>query len=206
MKVSILICSFGEAHWRELAIRRALPSAQAQKEAHEIRAFHEPEGTLASVRNAAARKATGDVLCFLDADDELAPGFLRSMAEARSQRDTDALLYPAVQYVYGKRVDEPVMLGHGLPLIELNRCVIGTLVPRDLFLRVGGFADLPALEDWHLWLRCSRHVPLVAVPGAVYRVHVRERSRNADQSLYRQIRSEFERDAASDGGASVVVP
>lgn len=192
MTVSVLICTYGEPRWRELAITRALPSAQAQKDALEVRAFHEPNGTLASVRNAAAREAVGSFLCFLDADDELAPGYVAAMREAGAERSTGALYYPAVQYIYGRREDPPAMLGANRPLTELNRAVIGTLVPRALFLKLGGFKDLPALEDWEMWLRCSRHVPLVPVPEAVYRVRVRAGSRNADQGLYWQIRREFE--------------
>lgn len=195
MKVSILICSFGEDHWRRLAVDRALPSAQGQG-AHEVRAWHSPNATLAETRNTAARVATGDVLCFLDADDELEPGYLDAMRETRAQRDTDALLIPWVRYIYGLRVDPPVLPGLGLPLIEINRAVIGTLVPRDLFLDVGGFGDEPIYEDWDLWLRCSREVELVDVPKAIYRVHNdfggRNMKRSEQRRWYDEIRSRYD--------------
>jgi glycosyltransferase involved in cell wall biosynthesis len=207
VNVSILICTFGEAKWRDLAINRALRSAQSQKEAFEVNAWHEPDGTLASSRNAAAKEASGDYLCFLDADDELAPGYIEAMIAAwwRVVDTTSAVLplpeqalyVPAVQYVYrdkdGEREEsEPQLLNTGRPLVEINRAVIGSPVPRQLFLDLQGFKDLPALEDWELWLRVSRFLPLIDVPDAVYRAFVRPGSRNADQSLYWKIRREFE--------------
>lgn len=192
MTVSIVVATFGEASWQRLARQRAIPSAAGQG-AFEIIPVHldGPSGTLANARNLGAWKANGDWLCFLDADDELAPGYLQAMTAALPE--ADALLVPAVQYVHLRRTTEPVVLNDGRPLTEINRAVIGTLIQRKLFLDLGGFNDLPALEDWELWLRAERAgARLVDVPDAVYRVHVQRRSRNADQSLYWDIRREFE--------------
>jgi glycosyltransferase involved in cell wall biosynthesis len=201
LKVSILICTYGEVRWQRLAMERALPSAENQG-AHEVRAWHMPgeaepgQSSLSVVRNTAARDASGDVLCFLDADDELEPGYLDAMRETRSQRDRDALLIPWVRYIHGRRVDEPILPGLGRPLIELNRAVIGSLVPRDLFLNVGGFGEEPIYEDWDLWLRCSQHLELVDVPKAVYRVHADVGGRNMQRAeqrrWYDEIRARYE--------------
>ncbi len=176
--VSVLVCTYGEDRWRVLAAQRAIPSAQRQG-AVEVVAYHYPEGTLADCRNTAGAAATGDYLCFLDADDELAPGYVAAMRETAAQERQEALYYPAVQYCRAGREDKPTLLGGGRPLIDLNRAVIGTLVPRRLFLELGGFGEEPIYEDWALWLRCSEHVPLVPVEAAVYRVNVRSASRNS---------------------------
>lgn len=183
--VSVLICTFGADSWRKLAVTRALPSAQRQG-AVEVVAYHSPDGTLAQCRNAAGAAATGELLCFLDADDELAPGYVSAMRDAATESGTEALYYPAVQYCRHGYWDEPALLGNGLPLIDLNRAVIGSLVPRDLFLKLGGFGEEPIYEDWALWLRCSEHVPLVPVEAAVYRVNVKRRTRNENPKLGRE--------------------
>ena len=47
--------------------------------------FHDPDGTIASVRNELANTAKGEWLLFLDADDELAPGYLDAMTRALGQ-------------------------------------------------------------------------------------------------------------------------
>lgn len=197
VSISILICTYGEDVWRKLALRRAIPSTNRQgadevKNLHLVKGPHGQEPTLAQVRNMAAKLATGSHLCFLDADDELAPGYIRAMREEAAQ-SAQALLYPAVQYVTAEEEQEPVMLGAGRPLIDLNRAVIGSLVPRQLFHDVGGFGEEPIYEDWSLWLRCSQYVPLIGVPDAIYRAHARLKSRNAGPlaaEWYRRIRAE----------------
>lgn len=192
---SILICTYGDEDWVDLAYSRAYPSALAQG-ALEVVVHHDPGGTLADSRNQAAADAEGEWLCFLDADDELADDYLEFMAEAwmlgAITDDWSPLLVPAVSYVnpQGKAMP-PRVLNDGRPLGEVNRAVIGTLVRRSLFLELGGFRDLPALEDWALWMACERAGSrLVDVPAAVYRVWARPMSRNSDQSLYHQLRAE----------------
>lgn len=238
---SILIGTYGDSRWEQLALERAYPSAQEQG-AREVLVAHEPSGTIASVRNNLAARAEGTLLCHLDADDELAPGYLAAMRAAvecehrwhdfpvldtnpeqygrecvlcglqqgRSgvtylvdlDEDTGRLLQggtlpatdwvedpslvkprllvPSVQYVHPDgREEKPRIPNRPLrPLVEINRAVIGTLVPRALFLEVGGFTEgCEPWEDWELWLRCERAgAKLVEVPGAVYRAHVREGS------------------------------
>src|SRR3990172_10108928 len=101
MNVSICIATFGDSRWRDLPYSRAYPSALDQG-AHEIIMEHQPEGTVASSRNAAAEKAKGDWLCFLDADDELAQGYLSAMRRVYEREQLPAgsqlLLTPAVHF------------------------------------------------------------------------------------------------------------
>lgn len=202
MNVSVLVCTFGADRWRRAAMR-AMRSAQ-QQGAHEVLAFHGDAGLeLHEVRNGAARAASGDWLCFLDADDQLAPGYVLAMK--LEGLAGPGVLYPAVQYVYEDgREAAPAMLGSKRRLIDLNRAVVGSLVPRDLFLEVGGFGPEPIYEDWDLWLRCSQHVALRPVPDAVYRVFMRSRSRNLASNLHRhwyhEIRNRYLEEGVRPGG------
>lgn len=194
--ISVLICSHGDDSWRRLGAERALPSALFQG-ADEVRHWHAPELSLAEVRNAAAAEAVGSLLCFLDADDELGPAFIPAMREAAAQRvlEGPALLYPWAQFIERGRERRPGSLNQHRPLIEINRAVIGSVVPRDLFLEVGGFGEEPIYEDWSLWLKLSELIPLVEVPKAVYRIH-RGQGRNLSRELmeewYWRIRREHE--------------
>src|SRR3990172_9341450 len=99
MNVSICIATFGDSRWRDLAYSRAYPSALEQG-AHEIIVEHQPEGTVASSRNAAAGRARGACPCFLDAHDEPAQGYLRGMGRVYEREQLSAgsrlLLTPAV--------------------------------------------------------------------------------------------------------------
>lgn len=107
------------------------------------------------------------------------------------------LLQPATSYVdeHGNAT-EPSLIP-AKPLLDGNYLVIGTLVPRRLFLEVGGFTDWPLYEDWDLWLRCTRAGARVAqVPRAVYRAHVRGGSRNrpplsVQRRYFEEIREQY---------------
>lgn len=204
MTFSILIGTHGEARWAELAWDRAYSSADTQG-AMEVIIRHEPKASLAVVRNRMAKDSIGEMLVFLDADDELAPGYIdamRTQVAARpgqvwtesgprpvrsSELRPHHLLVPAVQYVNGDRETEPAVPQQGR-WPQLNECVIGTAVPRSLFFNVGGFRELPSLEDYDLWLRCwDAGAKLTYVTDAVYRAFVSEEGRNRDQSCYARI-------------------
>ncbi len=198
MTVSIAIATHGDKKWAKLAEGRAYPSALEQ-DALEVVLWHEDNGTLASARNATAQAAAGDWLCFLDGDDELDPGYLDAMratmrfwnlARPGDLRDNPLLLVPAVEYV-PSRGAVPSIPDWGRSLIDLNCAVIGTLIPRRLFLELGGFRDLSSLEDWDLWIRAVKAgARMVPVTDAIYRAFVGTGTRNADQSPYHGLRAE----------------
>lgn len=196
MRVSVCIGTFGEASWQDTAALWALPSVEGQG-AEEVLVRHEPEGTLASCRNALAREARGDWLCFLDADDALGPGYLDAMG--KSMPEGRALLYPAVQFVAHRRqaIKRPRMIPE-MDLRTGNFMVIGTLVQREVFEEVGGFHEWSLYEDWCLWQRCWKvgAIPR-AVPEAVYVAQMRAGSRNRSPSRSEKLRLHFEIVAAN---------
>lgn len=207
MNVTVCICTHGTREWSDLAERVALPSAREQG-AHQIVSHHYWDtGTLAEARNFAAEQATGDWLCFLDADDRLAPGYLAAMQAAMRHwnlarrtdlTDNPLLLLPAVQYVHddGRSAAAPVVPAWGRSVVDVNAGVIGTLVPRQLFREVGGFREFAMYEDWDLWLRCLiAGARPIAVPEAVYLADAAPgRNAQADAALgtYWTIRREHE--------------
>ena len=198
MIFSIVIATHGDERWEELALTRSLPSAQAQ--GCEVLVGHDPDGTRAEVRNALSEKATGDWIITLDADDELAPGYVTAMDDAAKDTWPEGnLLTPMVQYVKRNRAEHPkflreVHLGLG------NWMVVGTAVPRDLLREVGGWRTftgsgvLNQWDDWDLWIRCVKAgAGIVKVPGAVYVAHVSnsphyKRTRSQTQAWLKEIR------------------
>lgn len=176
MNISIVISTYGDEAWRDLAMSRAYPSALDQG-AYEIVVGHDDHATIAEVRNALADKASGDWLCFLDADDELGTHYLGAMRRAYEQRrgtgEVPPLLTPAVSYVH-KGKPRPPRFPPGSDITNDNFLVVGTLVDRDLFMSVGGFEDYPhGFEDWSLWAKCWKAgAEIIQVKRAIYFAHI----------------------------------
>lgn len=195
MTIAVIVSTFGDPTWTKLAAARAIPSATAQAgPAHDILYNH--GDTLAAARNTGAQQTGADWLCFLDADDELEPGYLHAMEqEIDGLAPGDWLLQPATRGVVDGHVEPVATVIPRRRLIDGNYLIIGTLVRRQQFLRVGGFHEWDCYEDWDLWLRCwldgAESTP---VPEAIYRVHIRADSRNNGErsqqiDLYNQIRN-----------------
>lgn len=178
--ISIVITTYGADHWKEVATKRAIPSAKAQN-AYEVIYWHDPVNEIGPARNTAAEQATGEWLLFLDADDELAEGYVEAMTGAicDPRRPEPAMLQPAVRYWRKGRPMNPTMI----PIKDLrvdNFLVIGTVVRRSLFTRVGGFNDYPhGFEDWSLWAKCWKAgAQVFPVPKAIYDAHVNPQSKH----------------------------
>ncbi len=169
MSISVIVATYGDTEWVKVADERAIPSIEDE---YEMVPVHLHLGTISASRNAAAKLSRGGWLCFLDADDELAPGYIRAMETAVEQQPnaTRLLFTPAVSTVRNGRGSTPTFFRE-VPLRQANWLVVGTLIHKDLFWEVGGFPEAEhGLEDWALWSKCARvGATVVKVPDAVYR-------------------------------------
>ena len=135
----------------------------------------------AHARNAGAAAATGDALLFVDADDEVAPGWLAAMGEALARHD-----FVACRYDSDTLNPEWTRRTHANPQRDgLSRYDYPDYLPhagggglgvrRTVHAAAGGFDEtMPALEDTDYCWRLQRagHA-LVFVPGAVVRIRHR---------------------------------
>lgn len=178
MDVTILVSTFGERHWQLLARQRAIPSA----ERFDVPVVHVHGESLHEARNEAVARAETEWVCHLDADDQLEDGYF----DAAAVSDAD-LRVPAVRYITKRSPPAaymPAVYGHNHfcepeCLREGNWLVVGTVARKELIESVGGWRDWPVYEDYDLWVRCwLAGATIEAVPGAVYRAHVRNDSRN----------------------------
>lgn len=178
--ISVIVATYGEQHWEQLARDRALPSVGDTRIFKNIICWHEPDGTRATSLNNGAKYSTGDWLIFLDADDELAPGYVGAMRRALEQNPDGRVLFtPAVQQVRKGNPSAPFFFPE-CDLTTGNWLVIGTMINREFFLSLGGFRDHPhGLEDFNLWARAVRAgATIVKVPDAIYRAHYNPRSKH----------------------------
>ena len=190
---TICIGTFGETEWVKLATERAIPSAEAQG----VPVIHRHGTTLAQARNEALAMVGTEWVVFLDADDELSPGYIEALAAG-----TADLRAPAVSYVKNGRPREarvPRVAGHthdcSADCLRVgNWLVIGSAVRTDLAREVGGFREFRWSEDWDLWQRCwLAGATIEAIPAAVYVAHWRHDSRNRapDQAFRNRIHREI---------------
>lgn len=199
--VGVVIATFGDdKKWAPLA-ERALASVERQTlQPHQIILYHGE--TLAEARNSAIKELDTPRVVVLDADDELDENYLKHMM-AMQRGD---VRWPSTLGVYpdGSEDDAPVLIEPKRNLLVGNHCVIGSMFRKHIFEKVGGFRDLPMLEDWDLWIRMwlegCRFAPC---PEAIYRVHVNPNSRNTDLPehgrIYTQIQRTYEQEAAAKG-------
>ena len=178
MDVSVIIGTFGDPEWQQLADRAA---ASAEDQADEVICVH--GDTLAQARNEGLRMAGGEYVIHLDADDTLEPGYVGHLLTG-----TADLRAPAVRYVtetgHARSAHVPKVAGHthdctGDCLPFGNWLVVGTMVRAQLLKDVGGWEEWPIYEDWAAFARCWVAGGTVeAIPAAVYRATWRPGSRN----------------------------
>lgn len=202
MDVTVVVATFGDETWADLARSRSIPSAEAL----DVPVVHEHASTLHEARNAGLAQVHTEWVCHLDADDELEPGYFDAMATGSAD-----LRAPAVRYLrtvlHLPSATIPRVAGHEHActaecLTFGNWLVIGTLARAELVRSVGGWHDWPVYEDYDLWARCWRAGATVeAIPTAVYRAHVRTDSRNRAPS--RAVKHDTHRGIATANGLAV---
>lgn len=194
MDVTVCICTYGDPdQWVPLA-KTAFESVKSI--APFTITIHKQTSTLAEVRNEALGMVHTEWVCFLDADDSLAPDYFLQMSEA-PEADLRA---PAVSYVapnglqqapYVPWVETPTGPKQDGPSLAYgNWMVIGTVARTSLLKTVGGFREWPMYEDWDLWLRCWHHgCSVLPVPTAIYIANVRHGSRNRNPSRIERLQA-----------------
>lgn len=192
--VAIVIATYGDKEYWDQMAKRAIASAQSQtRPANEILRIH---GTsLSEARNTALERSISDWIICLDADDELGADYVESMLSS-----TGDIRQPSTLGVVGGIEDDFPVLIPSKPLIEGNYIVIGAMFNKKIALEVNGFRELPAFEDWDLWVRMVAAGATVGTCAkAIYKVHVRENSRNQpNDNLYHELKNQYQLLEGSD--------
>ena len=140
---------------------------------------HDERRGLGAARRVGVETLSTDLVALCDADDTWRPGKLAAQLEALRATGADGCFARAVivgpdDRPTGEEWPDPPTTLPGL--YERNPvCVSGAILRRDAVERAGGIArDLPAAEDWDLWLRMlGSGATLTYTPAAVvaYRRH-----------------------------------
>ena len=166
----------GNREWLQQAVRSLGPIPHI---------IVENDGEVGEARNAGMREATTEYVMLMDADDVAHRNMVDELY--RAIWDVD-VTYPQM-LLMSEDLSEPVGLHEALPFcpmrLEQGNFVPGcALVRREKALEVGGFRNLPLLEDWDLWLRMSRAgARFKPVPDARLYYRQVEGSRNKNQDV-----------------------
>lgn len=170
MDVTVCVATFGDESWAALAQSRALPSVPDG-----VPSVHVHGATLHEARNGALAQVGTEFVAFLDADDELEPGYF-------DFTPTADVSVPWVRY-WPEGARRLNVAGHRHVcsadcLADGNYIVIGAVCRTGLLFDVGGFREWPCYEDWCLWARCWQAGASFADCPSVYRAYRSNVSRN----------------------------
>ena len=198
--VSVVIPCFNQAHFLHEAIESVLDqtgvtteitvvddgstddTANVVSRYARIRLLRQPNMGLAAARNSGLNASEGDYLAFLDADDRFMPDALAAGLRCLAQHPTCAFAWGryTIRNERGE-VWEPSTDPHQhgdayAALLRGNHIAMHATVlyRRESLKLVGGFdAKLSACEDYQLYLRIARRLPIVKHDHVVaeYRKH-----------------------------------
>jgi glycosyltransferase involved in cell wall biosynthesis len=189
--VSVIIPTYNRAHVLTRAVKSVLNEtfrdfelivvndgstdstlAVLEKFDHKLRVVSQPNGGVSAARNTGIARAQGELLAFLDSDDEWMPDKLaRQTAMIDPSKPFFICHTDELWLREGKQVPQKgIHRKQGGWFFEraLERCLISpssVMISRSLLDEVGMFDEnLCAAEDYDLWLRITAFLPVDFVP------------------------------------------
>ncbi|WP_370869876.1 glycosyltransferase family 2 protein [Methylobacter sp.] len=150
-----------------------------RREFPQVRYFHQENLGVSAARNLGIQQATGDWLAFLDSDDEWLPEKLANQKAALATNPEYKVCHTEENWIRnGTQVDVPKkyaktggwIFTHCLPLCAISPSTV--LIHRSVFTDIGLFdPQLPACEDYDLWLRIAANYPVLLIEHAQINKH-----------------------------------
>lgn len=189
MKVGVIVATFGSDEWRTLGEERASEIASFWSNADLVSHVHGE--SLAAARNTGINQSEADYIIICDADDSLDERYEEVLMQ--NIKVGDFLYQPSTLGVYSDGTEDDE--AHLIPDRDMNvtnSLVIGTVFPRGVNARFD--PSLDALEDWDFFAKVIMEgYKVIPCPDMIYRVGIRENSRNKDARLHNRAYQEIRR-------------
>lgn len=182
-RVTVIIPVYGDVEYWKPLVERASKSALNQKEKAQDVVINFGNN-LNEARNSFISQIRTPYVIFLDADDELDEDYIHEMLKIEN---ADIVVPVVHRYYPDGRIETGQYWYSPKPLIHGNYIVIGAMIKTSLLKIVGGFDNLPLYEDWSTWLKMEEQGAVFKqCEKAIYKIHVREGSRNEPDSETKQ--------------------
>lgn len=145
-----------------------------------VRVLRQPNGGTAAARNHGVREATGDVVCFLDADDTYAPERLAQIAAKLAEDpELDGVMTDALLVWPDREERSSQWMPEGVRLDRLDlraKVIFCALAIRTAAIREAGpfdprFHRLEDVELWHRLICRGYRIGWVGEPTYEYRIN-----------------------------------
>ena len=133
-----------------------------------VKVLLSPQKGRARQMNAGAAMATGDILLFLHADTQLPPDYLNLVKDTLAQPNAIAGAFELSIDGDSKSLRwVEIMVKLRSRWFSLPYGDQGIFLDRNVFQAIGGFADLPIMEDFELIQRLKKQGRIAIAPAAV---------------------------------------
>lgn len=161
-----------------------------ERQVDKILRFPRNQGVVRA-RNAGLDLCNGKYVFFLDPDDELMPGFVRTLVQELERTNSSRTVAAHGDVLMRKASTIPETLWKTSPicpfrLIRGNTVPLTTLIRVETAREVGGFSEEfeRGLEDWEFWLKvANRGYTSLRVRKALYAYQVSNTGRDATVNL-----------------------
>jgi len=153
--------------------------------------IEKPNGGFYTARNAGIERATGDIICSLDDDDEFIRENVESLKEFCEIVEADIYSFPIV--LFGNQSGEAFNESNLSEILNSNQLPSGSWFKKSVWEELGGF-KYPMAEDWSFWtIAYKKGKKFLHYGDPIYRHRMRDDSLSAGWTgeKFLQIRDEI---------------